>query len=224
MSADVDICNLALGMLGDDSNIASLTENSAQASYCSRLYPIARDMTLQMGKFGFTLRRIALASDLVSVPTSWQFAYSVPNNCLHKISVLPPGASDDLQSAPFAVESISDTGEEVIYTNVDTATLRYVQRVTDTSKYSPLVVNSIARCLASFLSGPILKGDRGFTVGLKHWKFFTEEALPKATGDDANSQSTDHFHDFLPAHLQARGGNNGNTRDVWPNSNIASWP
>lgn len=224
MSADVDICNFALGMLGDDANIAALTENSAQAAYCNRLYPLARDLTLQMGKFGFTLRRVSLASDLVSVPTSWQFAYAVPNNCLHKISVLAPGASDDLQSAPFAVESIADNGEEVIYTNVETATLRYVQRVTNTSKYGPLVANAIARCLASYLAGPIIKGARGFDVAIKHWKFFTDEALPKAMGADANSQSTDHFHDFLPAHLQVRGGNNGNTRDVWPNNNLASWP
>lgn len=221
MSADVDICNLALGHLGDDANIASLSEFSAQASYCNKFYPLARDMTLQQGKFGFTLRRVALASDLVTIPTSWIYAYSVPSNCLHKISVLPAEATDDMNSAPYAVESISDAGEEVIYTNVETATLRYVQRVTDTSKYSPLVVNAMARLLASFLAGPLIKGQRGATVGEAQLKIYTDSALPLAMGSDANSQQTDHFRDFVPSTLLAREGSP--SVPLWPGA-MTSFP
>lgn len=215
MAADVDICNLALANLGDDSNIAALNENSTQASYCNRFYPLARDTVLQRAGFGFTLRRIVLAQDLISLPSSWLYGYSVPSNCLRKIAVLPPDAADDNESVPYAVESISDAGDEVIYTNIQIATLRYVQRVTDTTKYSPLIVNAIARLLSAYLSGPLIKGETGIQVGESQLKIFEQTAYPQAVASDANSQQTDSFGTFIPSGIKARGGNTTGT-PIWP--------
>lgn len=221
MSADVDICNIALGHLGDDANIASLNEPSTQAAACLRFYPIARDAVLERGGFGFTLRRVSLAQDLITIPTSWLFGYAVPSNCLRKISVLAAGATDDMASAPFAVESISDAGEEIIYTNVDQATLRYVQRVTDTSKYRPLLVIAIARLLAALLAGTLIKGSTGMAVAEGQMKIFENMSLPQAMASDANSQSTDHFTDFVPSTLLAR--HSSPATPLWPGP-LSSFP
>lgn len=221
MAADVDICNLALGHLGDDANIASLTENSAQAAYCNRFYPIARDMVLQRGGFSFTLRRVALATDLVTIPKSWQYAYQGVNNSLKKIAVLAPDATDDTQSVPYAVESVDAAGTEVIYTNISSATLRYIQRVTDTTKYSPLIVHAISRLLAAFLAGPLIKGQVGIQMAQSQMKIFEDMSLPQAMADDANSQQTDHFNDFVPKHMQSRV--NGTVTPIWPGP-LSSFP
>ena len=50
MASEVDICNLALGHLGDNATVASLNppEGSVQAQHCARFYPIARDALLEM--------------------------------------------------------------------------------------------------------------------------------------------------------------------------------
>ena len=48
MPSEVDICNLALGHLGDSATVATIDppEGSAQAEHCARFYPIARDARL----------------------------------------------------------------------------------------------------------------------------------------------------------------------------------
>lgn len=221
MSADVDICNIALSHLGDDANIAALNENSTQAAYCKTFYPLARDAVLQRGGFGFTLRRLPLAQDLITVPAQWLYAYSTPNNCLRKIAVLPPDAPDDTNSVSYAVEALDDAGNEVIYTNIQSATLRYVQRVSDTTKYTPLVVMAMARLLAAFLAGPLIKGDTGMQIGIKQMEIFDERSFPQALASDANSQQTDHYADFIPSGLKARGGSSA--VPVWPGP-LSSFP
>jgi len=44
VASTVDICNLALGYLGDTATVSSLNppDGSAQAQHCARFYPIAR--------------------------------------------------------------------------------------------------------------------------------------------------------------------------------------
>lgn len=222
MAADVDIANLALSNLGDDANIAALSENSPQASYCNRFYPLARDTVLQRAGFGFTLRRIVLAQDLISLPSSWLYGYSTPSNCLRKIAVLPQDAADDAESQPYAVESISDAGDEVIYTNVPIATLRYVQRVTDTTKFTPLVVNAIARLLSSYLAGPLIKGSTGMEIAQAQLKIFEQTAYPQAAASDANSQQADNIYRFTPSGIKARGTNTVGT-PIWPGP-LGSYP
>lgn len=221
MAADTDIANIALSHLGDDSNIASLNENSPQAAACNQFYPIARDAVLERAGFSFCLRRISLAQDLVVIPTSWQFGYAAPSNCLRKIAVLPPNALDDMLSAPYAVESISDTGEEIIYTNVQQATLRYVQRVTDTTKFPPLVVMAIARLLAAFLAGKLIKGTTGMNVAEAQLKIFENVEYLQATASNANGQQTDHFADFMSLAQRAR--HSSPATPLWPGP-LASFP
>ena len=45
MASVADICNMALGHLGDSATVASIDppEGSAQAEHCARFYPMVRD-------------------------------------------------------------------------------------------------------------------------------------------------------------------------------------
>jgi hypothetical protein len=106
MSSEVDICNLALGHLGDTARVASINppETSVQAQLCARFYPIARNMLLELGSWGFATRRAKLA--LVSNPTvqgtndfgTWQYAYTQPSDCVNAIAVIPASAVADYES------------------------------------------------------------------------------------------------------------------------------
>lgn len=186
MASAVDICNLALGHLGDNATVASIDppEGSAQAEHCARFYPIARDSLLEMHFWNFCMRRVTLAALEATWP-EWKYAYAVPSDALNLIAVMPPDANDDYATRfvptdtpqfahnispviaagryspqPFAVE-VKDDGQSVIYTNQEKAMLRYTAYVRDTTKFSPLFTMALSWHLASMLAGPVIKGDAG---------------------------------------------------------------
>lgn len=184
MATDVDICNLALAHLGDSATIASIDppEGSAQAEHAARFYPVSRDSLLEMHTWGFATRKIALA-EVVNPWSQWAYAYALPSDCMTAISVISSAASGDYAEnitfpgqfvdefpalvnvagyapQPFAIETDS-TGNKVLYTNQESALLRYQALVTDTTKFSQLFTLTLSWHLASMLAGPILKGSEG---------------------------------------------------------------
>lgn len=161
MASEVEICNLALARLGDDATVSSLTppEGSAQAGYCARFYPMARDSLLEMHPWKFATRRAHLSPS--SAPAwDWQFAYAQPSNTLRILAVLNPNAATEDESQPYESE-IDAAGNQIILTDLEKASIRYITRVTDTTKFSPLFTDALSWLLASNLAGPLLKGDAG---------------------------------------------------------------
>ena len=186
MASEVDICNLALGHLGDNATVSSISppEGSAQSEHCARFYPIARDALLEMHNWNFTMRRVNLPQ-VTSAWPEWKYAYALPADCINAIAVMPPDANNDYATKfvptdtpsfahnyspmisagryvpqPFSIEVQSD-GNHILYTDVEKAMLRYTAYVTDTTSFSPLFVMALSWQLASMLAGPIIKGDAG---------------------------------------------------------------
>lgn len=209
MPSEVDICNLALGHLGDDATVASLDppEGSAQADHCARFYPMARDLMLDAHRWGFATRRVSLALLSAVPPSSWRYAYALPGDALNLIAVLAPDAMDDSSVGvpvfsgygcvpveqpgnytpqPFVTEVAAD-GTPVLYTNQANAVLRYTARVTDPTQFPPTVVQGIATMLASMLAGPVLKGDTGIKAAAL-WGDRADKWLKQAKESDANQQ------------------------------------
>ena len=176
MASAVDISNLALAHLGDTATVASLDppEGSAQAEHCARFYPIARDSLLEMHTWGFATKRIKLAQ-LGNGWPEWDYAYAQPSDAINIIAVLPPEALDDysqsITNVPLAAGGgyvpqafsceVNSDGAEVILTDQAEAVLRYTSLVDDPTKFSPLFVVTLSWHLASFLAGPLLKGEEG---------------------------------------------------------------
>lgn len=184
-AAEVDIANLALAHLGDDASITSLSppENSPQAEHCARFLPIARDVLLEMHAWGFATRRAAPAV-LATTSNAWAHQYRLPANCLKVLGILPEGyISDDQQHVRFDVES--DDDGPVLLTNTPNATLRYIARETNVTRYSPLFTEALAWLLASYVAGPLIKGDVGATAAVTAWQTFLTW-FARATGSDAN--------------------------------------
>jgi hypothetical protein len=189
MASAVDICNLALANLGDVANLQSIDppDGSAQADHCATFYPIARDALLEMHDWGFSTKRVALAQ-LVNPTTEWAYCYAQPNGLLNAIAVLDAAATDDVSVGiptgqlwcsdtpimntgnytpqPFVLES-ADDGTDVVYTNQPNAMMRCTVRVTDTSKFSPLFVRTLAASLAAMLAGPLVKGEPGVALAMR---------------------------------------------------------
>jgi hypothetical protein len=185
MASEVDISNLSLSHLGDDATVSSISppEGSVQAEHCARFYPIARDALLEMHDWKFATKRKTGA--LLSAEVSgWAYVYAFPSaTAIKVIAVLPPEAADDADSQPFECETLSD-GSVVIYTDQDDADLRFIDRVKDTTKFSPLFTVALSRLLASYLAGPVLKGKSGRDEAKGQMQIFASE-FAKAAGADA---------------------------------------
>jgi hypothetical protein len=194
MASEIDICNLALGHLGDNATVASLDppEGSAQAEHCARFYPIARDTLLQSHGWNFATRRIQLAQ-LGIAPTGWYFAYARPTDALDVFDIQFPDTQDyGRPTQAFICESDS-LGNEVIYTNVQNAICRYVARVDDTTRFSPLFVTALTWHLAGMLAGPIIKGDAGAAES-KRCAQMAQFYLAQAAHKDAQQRHIDQNH------------------------------
>lgn len=208
MASEVDICNLALAHLGDAATVSSIDppEGSVQAEHCSRFYPIARDALLEMHAWGFATKRVALAY-LTNNWTEWTYAYAVPNDSVNIIAVLASDATNDYsvgintmfsqtglpliaggvyQPQPFALETQSD-GTQIIYTNQEDATLRYSALITDTTQFPPLFVVSLSYLLASYLAGPVIKGEIGAAEAKRCLVLF-QGALGRASVSDSSQR------------------------------------
>lgn len=198
MSSEVDICNLALAHLGDNATVASIDppEGSAQAEHCARFYAIARDSLLEMHAWKFATRRVQLAK--LTVPSwDWYFAYAEPTGALKLLGVLSATASNDDETQPYDAESDAN-GAAIILTNQEDASLRFVARVTDTTKFSPLFVDALAWLLASYLAGPVLKGDAGAAMAKSCLQSFLL-AFSNAKVSDANQRKVrpEHTPDWI---------------------------
>lgn len=193
MASEVDICNLALGRLGDSATVASLEppEGSAQAEHCARFYAIARDSLLEMHPWGFATRRADLAL-LSGTPSIWRCAYAKPNSALRILAVLSPIAAAREEPQPFEIGS-ADSGAGIILTDQAGAIARYVARVVDTTSFPPLFVDALAWLLASYLAGPVLKGDAGAAMARACLQSFMI-VFANAKLSDANQRrwATDH--------------------------------
>jgi hypothetical protein len=211
MSSDVDLANEMVACLGDDATIASLDppEGSPQAGRAAKILPRARDMLLEMHNWGFATRRIVLTETTVPTGAGWQYAYFLPANCLQLFAVLPPdSASDytyafaDMESNGFSVKQFAsgalyvtqdfaretnDNGEVIVLTNQYQAIGRYIIRVTDTTKFSPLFNEALIWLGASKLAGPLLKGDVG-AAEAKRCLTIAETMLRKAAVSDSRQQ------------------------------------
>ena len=201
MASEVDICNLALARLGDNATVASIDppEGSAQAEHCARFYAVARDSLLEMHAWKFATRRVQLAN--LTVPSwDWSFAYAEPTGTLKLLGVLSATASNDDETQPYEAESDA-TGAAIILTNQESASLRFVARVTDTTKFSPLFVDALAWLLASYLAGPVLKGDAGAAMAKTCLQSFML-AFSNAKVSDANQRKVRPEH--TPAWIAGR--------------------
>lgn len=209
MASEVDICNLALGHLGDNATVASLNppEGSAQAEHCARFYPMARDSLLELHTWGFATKRVTLAQLGTGWP-EWDYSYAQPSDALNILAVLPPDSTDDYSIASvtnvpmsaggsyvpqaFSCEVDAD-GNEVIYTDQADAVLRYTGRIEDPTKFSPTFVVALSWHLASMLAGPIIKGDAG-AAEAKRCSAMAEAWISKAKESDANQRRVNPTH------------------------------
>jgi len=160
--SSVDICNLALSGLGDAGGISSIDppDNSAQAQYCSRFYPIALSMLLDSHQWGFATARINLAA-VTSDTMEWSNCFVLPSDYINVIALLSGGL---IALDAYSVE-LHSSGVIVIYCNEPIVSLVYTTNAAlNPAKYPPLFIEALSLTLQYYLAGSIIKGDTGVSA------------------------------------------------------------
>jgi hypothetical protein len=190
MTAEVDICNLALSHLGDTATVASIAppEGSAQAQHCAVFYPIARNTLLEAHDWSFATVRVASPAKLHEDYFGWRYAYMRPADAIRIISVTHArGANADQSDVPYVQESDVD-GKSIILCNDDDVVVKYIRLETNVSKYPPMFIQALSWHLAAMLAGPMIKGDAG-AAQAKQCMMMAQSCLEMATVSDSHQQN-----------------------------------
>jgi len=209
MASVVKLCNMALSHIGADARVASIAppDGSVEAGHCADFYDTARTELIEPGAWRFALKRAPLAQ-AENLSAAWAYAYALPSDCLRPLRILRAGTGatvftqDDVQYSPNDHDS-ADFGVEgdVLFTNEAEATLVYVRDVTDSAKFPASFTSALSYLLASYLAGPIVKGNEGARLADAMRAKAMELANMAATASANASSSTS---DFNPSSITAR--------------------
>ena len=161
MSIRVDVCNFALGALGE-SEINSIEDDSDKARTLKSFYYIARDAVLEEGEWTFATRRFLPAKSTTVPEWGWAFVFVIPTDIIRLAEVdrnmssltslrdtsLPPNP------IPHTVEFVNGVGEAILC-NEDPIFCKGVRRIEDEGIYSPLFVEAFSLKLAYLAALPI---------------------------------------------------------------------
>ncbi len=143
---EVGLCNQALGSFGAKQfTFGDIT--SKQSVQCLLHYDQTRDALLQSHFWRFANGRSALTK-INAPPFEWDNQFDLPNDFLVLRSIYDNTLVDNARSS-FAIEG------QAILTNDSTMEIRYVKKVTDTTKFSPLFTEVLILQLELKLVGPL---------------------------------------------------------------------
>lgn len=216
MASEVDVCNMALSLLGSEASVVSISppDGSAEAGHCKRFYALARRQALEIAAFSWTKKRAAMAS--VTNPSDvWAYAYQLPGDCLSPLRVLQKNfntalvdsytgrvvTADELRVLTEALGADFQIEGTTLLTHEPDAVLLYTRDMTDLTQFSSTFISGLSYLLASFIAGPIIKGKEGAAAGRELRAAATTilaDAAVQDTTPGAESQ------DFMPEPLRAR--------------------
>jgi|TARA_R110000787_G_scaffold225139_5_gene333136 hypothetical protein len=203
MASAVDICNLALGHIGNKAEITAIVppDGSAEAAQCGKFYPIARDECLSEFDWGFAKRRQLLAQISGDAPSGWEYWYTVPNPYLVARQMVVEKYDTPVQ---YTTES-HETHGTIILANTDKAELWYTAIITDPTKYPPLFIHALSWLLASYLALPLTREAKIKEISMQQYSL----NMGKAKAIDASqgkllSKTDLNLTTYKPSGIKAR--------------------
>jgi hypothetical protein len=148
MATEVSICSNALRKLGDDP-ITSLTEDTERARLCNAFYESSRDSLLRSHPWNFAITRATLAQLSTTPAYGFAYQYALPTDpyCLRVLEM-------EYQDYIFKIENLATVGR-VLLSDESTAKILYVGRITDTTLFDSLFVDTLTAHLSAKLAYPI---------------------------------------------------------------------
>jgi hypothetical protein len=139
---ETDIANMALSRLGER-RISDISENSPSAISCRTHYEVVRDSLLRSHPWNFATARATLSAT-TTPEFKWAYAYTLPAGFL-RLSTFN-GKEADAAISEYRVE-----GNEIL-TDANSASITYVQKVSDPTLFDSLFLEVIVFRLASAIA------------------------------------------------------------------------
>lgn len=212
MANAVDICNLALGQLGERGEVVALDppDGSAYAAECSNYYPIALRKLLEEYDWSFMQTRAKLnkLANFDSELYGYKNAYALPSDCVRVVRVSEANAENTM--SPFAsefprnyeIQYSKTTDNRILLTNVDNAIIQYTLYRDVPALFPTYFIEALVLCLAIYLVGPLKRSDPASTIA-QNLRQAYEQTLSKAKTADAQNAARHHFK-YIPSQIRAR--------------------
>lgn len=180
----LQIANMALSLIGAQSTITDLNENSPEAAQIRTWFEFSRAQTLQAYDWNFARQRAALVAFTDSIDyTNFAFRYHDLTDSI-SIRLIWNPAGPDADAVPYSTETFS--GEKTILTDMEDAVAVYTHDETDVSLFPPLFVEALAACLGYHIAF-VLTGSQE----IKDKMAATFQVLVRtASGVDGNEQQS----------------------------------
>ena len=192
MASDIEICNLALSNLGISKEIASSTEDSAEAETCNRFFVDVRDELLRDFPWTFATKFVALGLVEEDPNDEWGFSYRYPSDCI-KVRRILSGIRNDTPATKTKMKIIADDDGLLILTDYEDAEIEYTFRAEDPMRYPSDFKKAFALKLAIEIAPRLIAGDP-YSIGPKLTQKFLYE-IQKAQASSISEEVLDEFPD-----------------------------
>jgi len=141
--SETSIANAALTLLGER-RINSLDESSKPAKLMKERFDEVRDEVLRSHPWNFATKRATIAADAVAPAWGFDYAYTIPSDCLRVLELDNPG------KYPYRIE-----GKKIITDISSPLNIEYTSRVTDPMEMDVMFRQAFAAALAADLAEAI---------------------------------------------------------------------
>lgn len=192
MSSKMQIWNMAISHLGISKEIASETEQTAEAKACRRFYETTLKNVLKDHSWPFA-SKIATLNLISSNPnTEWAYSYRYPTDCLFFRRILSGNRNDTpATKVPYAVSQ--DSSATIIFTDATNAVAEYTRNITDESFFSSDFETAVSYRLAHYIAPRLTAGDP-FNLGQKALQSYQLE-LSRAVANSFNEDQSVELQD-----------------------------
>ena len=152
---EIDICNLALGYIGNTETIASFTENTTASDLCGRLYPIEYKRLIEEYPWNFAVKTAALTEVTTETSDIYSFVYKYPADAIRILRILPAADGYVNEYELQYVLDSTDGDTKRILCNVEDASVEYIMDVDNAEVFTPSFADALAWRLAVKLAIPL---------------------------------------------------------------------
>lgn len=192
MTTIVEVCNVALDLIGQGGRIKSLDEASPEAEACKLHFYPTYESCLDFGNWSFARRDEIIdeqdyLKDVCVLP--YHYAYRLPKDVMRVLYLTNLDAKPKVETVnadrPIQFNFRNYDGEKVIATDHQPNFVIHYQAYVDPKDYiQPTFVSALSYMLASKLAASLIRGTDGITIGGKLYQLgYTE--LNRAAGFDA---------------------------------------
>lgn len=174
MASKIEICNMALAILGQ-TDISSLKEDNQSARLCNQYYDSVRQQLIRAHDWGFakTIDKL-LKLGQEEVVNGFEYYYAKPAKCLFVNKVFDKGTSQ--VNRKFKTFYKPKLNQEVICTNIDNAYVEYVRDVEDTTVYDSLFIEAFSAGLATKIAMSLTGSTTLYQMAFETYKIALDNA------------------------------------------------